>query len=67
MKDLIEALTIFSKYTDSMWPTCCAHDVLYVGVDPAKVSEEDIQKLEKLGFDPDEEIDCFRSYKFGSY
>ena len=35
MKDLIEALQIFSKYTDTGWPTHCEHDVMYIcGVDP---------------------------------
>ena len=68
MKDLIEALTIFSKYTDTKYPTHCEHDTLYIcGVSPADVSKEDIDKLENLGFivseDPD---DGFISFRFGS-
>lgn len=66
MKDLIEALTIFLKYGDPEWPTHCEHDVMQVCIDPALVSEEDLSKLDDLGFFPDEEFDGFKSYKFGS-
>ena len=45
MKDLIEALTILSKYlTDDEYfynrPTHCEHEELYVSVDNSKISEE---------------------------
>lgn len=66
MFDLIEALQIFSKYCIAVWPTHCEHDELYVNVDPQYVSEEDKTKLDKLGFYPDGEEECFVSYKFGS-
>lgn len=66
MKDLIEALQIFLKYGDPRWPTHCEHDVLTVCIDPSDVSEEDISKLDKLGFIADEETHDFRSYRFGS-
>lgn len=67
MKDLIEALTILSKYTVSKHPTHCEHDVLYVIVDPNIVSVEDITKLEGLGFYVDDENgDCFKSFRYGS-
>ena len=66
MKDLIEALQIFSKYSDTEWPTHCEHDELRVCVDPAIVSKEDIKRLDELGFFPEEDEDCFLSFKFGS-
>lgn len=64
MKDLIEALAIFSKYSDTKFPTHCEHDVLYVLVNPGLVSTEDMAKLEELSFKPDGDI--FQSYRFGS-
>ena len=70
---MIEALTILRKYTDSKYPTHCAHDVLMVAldVDVSKVSVEDLSRLEKLGFiagDPygDATDAGFFSYRFGS-
>ena len=66
MKDLIEALTIFAKYTDARHPTCCEHDVLYVLVDPAQVTTEDRARLEALGFEPQEHDRNFTSNRFGS-
>lgn len=66
MKDLIEALNIFSKYTDEQYPTWCEDDVMHVNVDPLEVSETDVQKLEDLGFIGDVDNDDFKSFKFGS-
>lgn len=65
MRDLIEALTILSKYTDAEYPTHCEHDELTVCVDPAKVSDVDKARLDELGFFVSEE-DCFKSFRFGS-
>lgn len=65
MKDLIEALLIFSKYNDSEYPTYCEHDVLYiVDINPNDVKHEDLVKLDELGFIAEEE--GFLSFKFGS-
>lgn len=67
MENLIRALQIFLKYGNPQRPTHCEHDVLYVDIDPTKVSEEDKNKLDELGFFPDEETgEGFISYKFGS-
>jgi hypothetical protein len=63
MKDLIEALTIFSKYSDTYAPTHCEHDVLFVCVDPVLVSAADRARLEELSFDAGEE--GFRSFRIG--
>jgi len=61
---LIAALQIFSKYSDTQWPTHCEHDTLYVCVEPSAVSEEDKTTLLDLGFIPNGEN--FSSYTFGS-
>lgn len=70
MKDLIEALTIFAKYTDAEFPTHCEHDVLTVCVDPALVTAVDKARLEELGFhagkEGSDQEDSFYSFRFGS-
>lgn len=64
LSGLIEALNIFLKYGDLEYPTQCEHDELTVFVDPSMVSEEDIRRLDELGFTADE--DCFKSSLYGS-
>lgn len=70
MNDLIEALQILQKYGNDEHPTNCEHDILMVYIenitDSKDVSKEDLSRLEELGFDWDEEYECFTSYKFGS-
>lgn len=68
MNDLIKALLIFSKYTDTKYPTHCEHDVLYIcDVEKEDVSEEDLEELETLGFIWSEDLDeGFISFRFGS-
>lgn len=66
MNDLIRALLIFNKYCNSPYPTSCEHDELYVHVSPSKVSWEDTEELNNLGFTTNSELDCFVSYRFGS-
>ena len=74
IEGLIEALTIFKKYLDPdsysyVSPTHCEHDVLYVGVDPAVVSEEDKNRLRDCTFEPRHFPyygHTFCSYHFGS-
>lgn len=61
---LAEALLIFSKYSDTSWPTHCEHDQLSVMCSPDKVSDEDMERLDELGFMEDGEY--FYSYRFGS-
>lgn len=65
MDDLIEALTIFRKYTNESNPTNCSHDVLAVcDIEEGAVSAEDVARLDTLGFFWDDE--CWISYRFGS-
>ena len=75
MDKLIEALQIFLKYGNPLYPTHCEHDVLRIcGIDPKTVSKEDKKRLGKLGFfvqgeegDEDEdEGNYFQSFRFGS-
>ena len=59
---------LLSKYDDPAYPTLCKEDVLYVLVDPKKVSPDDLQRLRDIGFIPTHEIGvpCFMSYRYGS-
>lgn len=70
LEDLIEALTILSKYDGdrSHSPTNCENDVLRVWVARGKeVSPEDAEHLENLGFHWDSnDLECWYSYRFGS-
>ena len=69
MDDLIKALTILNKYLDGYnkkYPTSCEHDGLYVQVDYKKISQEDINELETLGFIPCEYLGNMVSYRYGS-
>lgn len=66
MKDLIEALQIFLKYTQAEYPSSCDHDIFRIYVNPKIVSKEDKKILEKLGFHPEAKNECFYSFKYGS-
>ena len=67
MKDLIEALTIFLKYSSREWPTNCSHDMLAImGIDREMVSDEDHKRLLELDFLWDEDDDYYFSFRFGS-
>jgi hypothetical protein len=67
MSKLIEALQIFLKYGDPDRPTHCEHEVLYIcNIDTASVTDEDKEKLDKLGFFYDDDEECFQSFCYGS-
>lgn len=72
MNDFIEALKIFLKYVDDPddhSPFHCEHDTLYVcGIDDETiVSEEDVARLDDLGFFKSEDVDeGWISYRYGS-
>ena len=63
---VIEALTIFRKYENPTYPFCCEHDILYVHVDYADVSEEDRARLSDLDFEPNGDVGNFLSHRYGS-
>lgn len=68
MEGLIEALQIFLKYGNVTFPTHCEHDVLFVyGYDANQMSNEDVARLDELGFSFDyEDQECFYSNHYGS-
>ncbi len=68
LSELIEGLQIFLKYGDVGWPTHCEHDEMWIcNLDAdATISPEDHTRLEELGFEWDEDDDCYKSYSFGS-
>lgn len=66
MKDFLEACQIFLKYGNVVYPFSCEHDILYVFYDGSIMSEEDLARLELLGFDWDENEGHFYSFKYGS-
>lgn len=67
MKNLIEALQIFGKYTTTEWPTNCCHDVLCImQVEKDQPTEDERARLHELGFFWSDEYDCWASFKYGS-
>lgn len=68
MDQLIEALQIFLKYGNVAYPTHCEHDVMFINPHYSRddMSEEDVERLDQLGFFWDEDIDGFKSYRYGS-
>lgn len=67
LSELIEALQIFLKYGDAEFPTHCEHDQMRMcNVATHLITSEDARRLEKLGFEYDENEGNFRSYAFGS-
>jgi hypothetical protein len=71
MEDLIKALQILLKYGNPDNPTNCVHDELWIcGINPDIVSDDDIQKLDELGFfvsnEFGEDNKQFKNYKYGS-
>lgn len=68
MNDLIEALQILAKHMDdsAYSPTHCEHDILLVMCDKQELPEEDVKKLDELGFFFSKEHYCWASFRFGS-
>lgn len=67
MKNLIEALQIFLKYGNPDHSTHCEHDAPPINISSDLMSEEDIKRLQELGFHPDKKgAEYFYSFKFGS-
>jgi hypothetical protein len=68
VKDFIEALQIFLKYGDPYNPTNCSHDKLAVcgGYHADNMTDEDILRLQELGFHWNDSEEYFYSYRYGS-
>lgn len=56
---VIQGLEIFKKYPGHPHYVTAEHDMLFAGPRPSKVSEEDIAKLASLGWNPEDNDDCF--------
>lgn len=65
MEDLIKALQIFLKYGNPTYPTNCSHDELQISIDSKLISQEDLELLKNLSFNPNED-GGFSSFRFGS-
>ena len=67
MKELIEALIVFQRYSENEYPTHCEHDALCVcHIEQSDMSEVDREYVEARSFFWNEEYDCWSSYKYGS-
>lgn len=65
MNDLIEALQIMLKHGDVAHPTHCEHDELHIYPNSMDFTEEELARLEQLGFYIDDN-EGFYSFKYGS-
>lgn len=71
MDELIKALQILQKHIDSAFhkkfPTHCGNEILLVmGIDEGAVPYEEVARLKELGFEWNEEYDCWASFRFGA-
>lgn len=57
----IEGFQIFAKY-DHIDDTSAEHEIFYAGPDPEVVSEEDLKRLDELGWFPQEKYNCFAHF-----
>ena len=62
LKELSEAFLIMSKYDDGSYSLCTEHDEIWAGhdIEIKSVSEEDMNKLEELGWSPSAEGGFYR-------
>lgn len=65
MNDLIDALLIMLKHGDVSHPTHCEHDKLHIYPNSMDFTDEELARLDEIGFYPDDEHG-FYSYRFGS-
>ncbi|MCP4491251.1 MAG: hypothetical protein GY820_28640 [Gammaproteobacteria bacterium] len=65
MEELIEALRIMMKHGDVFHPTYCTHDELHVYPNCMDFTEEEMTRLEEIGFHPND-MDGFSSFRYGS-
>lgn len=65
--DLLEALTLLARgQNNPVSPFHCEHDELTVMADPSAFTEEELARLDELGFFPSGDGEAFHSYRFGS-
>lgn len=58
--DYAEAFTIMAKYgKDDHASIAVEHDIIYVGHDLENMSNEDIDRLEELGWEMDNDLECY--------
>lgn len=63
---LIEALIILLKYGNPISPTRCKDYIMYININPEKVSSEDLKRLREFDIVPDDEGGpMFMSVRFG--
>jgi|WetSurSiteA1Bulk_404760.scaffolds.fasta_scaffold409074_2 hypothetical protein len=63
-KGMAEAFEIFSRYAteDDGGSTAAEHDEIYAGPSPSVMSEEDMIRIEELGWLVDDEFDCWKKF-----
>lgn len=66
LANLIEALKLALAYENLERPFHCEHDVLYLMLDPADVSEPDLRRFESYGFSKSDDGPYFESFNYGS-
>jgi len=68
MKELVEAFQIFLKYDNPSYPINCQHDIMRVYLDVSfdTIDKNDIKRLIEIGFEYDDDFECFQSIKYGS-
>lgn len=66
-RDLLEGITILARHPgNAVSPFHCEHDELTICADPAEFTADELQRLDELGFIPDDDDECFSSFRFGS-
>ncbi len=65
--DLLEAIELLAKHQNNeISPFHCEHDQLTVAADPAAFTDDEIARLDELGFTADVGQECFYSFRYGS-
>jgi hypothetical protein len=65
--DLIEGLTLLATAQDNdISPLHCEHDTLHVQADASRLTRQQLDHLESLGFHEDDDLGGFYSFRFGS-
>lgn len=55
-----EAFTIMEKYNEgNIASIAVEHDIIYAGHNLSGITEEDLERLEELGWEEDNDLECF--------